>query len=525
MYLLFPGRHHLMTQFQHQYLQHILKEGWKNVKDADGHTLEGMTAPTALLFAVTSSNHSNTRRNPVPFHLRAILLEDFSDDLPIDSFIYGIDDVGTMPDFAAYTLKRIQHDSEGNHKLSPENTLVICSTPVMKLYQALGYRILTAELNSDTQRLLSPQPWDIVSAIANGDEEMAYKHMHESSVKIWLRYKLEAKVKTLFRDHIIGDDGDLTQTRDYNTYVRQMDEIADLKYKDTADYIRTGRIGDIGCAVGSWIKLACEDSRLHESDFYGIEVSRHLYEVCLQRKANGDFKNPFVFFAQKNAVTSLCFEAGSMNTIFTSSLTHEIESYGNRADLLAFIRNRFEELKPGGIWINRDVVGPEDKARIILMKLNKQDGKNEHWDKIIEDPQELAAHLNALSTFSKFLRFAQDFRKKEGDGIQFEITQVGYEDYVKLSYEHATEFLTKKDYTDNWQSEMHERFAFWSFSDWKHAAEEAGFHVVESSHTLCNPWIVENRWKGKATLCVNQQGRFQEVPYPVTTMFLLLEKR
>ena len=61
--------------------------------------------------------------------------------------------------------------------------------------------------------------------------------------------QLGDKVQMLFRDKIISDDGDITTTRDYNTYVRQMDEIALLKYQETSPYIHPGRIGDIGCAV------------------------------------------------------------------------------------------------------------------------------------------------------------------------------------------------------------------------------------------------------------------------------------
>ncbi len=182
--------------------------------------------------------------------------------------------------------------------------------------------------------------------------------MHASSVELWERYRLANKVQLLFRDKMISDDGDITNTRDYNTYVRQMDTIAALKYEETSAYIQPGRIGDIGCAVGSWIRLACNDVRLRESDFYGIEVARHLFDICQQRKHNGEFSNPFVFFSQRNAVTGLVFDRASMNTIHTSSLTHEIESYGSRAELLQFIANRYEELVPGGVWVNRDVVGP-----------------------------------------------------------------------------------------------------------------------------------------------------------------------
>ena len=40
---------------------------------------------------------------------------------------------------------------------------------------------------------------------------------------------------------------------------------------------------------------------------------------------------------------------------------------------------------------------------------------------------------------------------------------------VEVSLRDACEFLSKKDYLDNWQSEMHETFCYWSFRDWRSA--------------------------------------------------------
>src|SRR5690606_19388060 len=154
--------------------------------------------------------------------------------------------------------------------------------------------------------------------------------------------------------------------------------------------------------------------RFRESDFYGIEVARQLFDICQQRKHNGEFKNPFVFFSQRNAVTGLVFDRNSMNTIHTSSLTHEIESYCRRADLLSFIQNRYDELASGGVWVNRDVVGPENKDELVLMKLNASDGRNDDYDKTFSTREELANYLRGLSTLARFKRFVQDFRKKEG---------------------------------------------------------------------------------------------------------------
>lgn len=302
-----------------------------------------------------------------------------------------------------------------------------------------------------------------------------------------------------------------------------MDEIAVLKFQETAPHILSGRIGDIGCAVGSWIKLACDYTRLRESDFYGIEVARHLYDICQQRKHNGEFKNPFVFFSQRNAVTGLVFDKNSMNTIHTSSLTHEIESYGSRADLLSFIKNRYEELAPGGVWINRDVVGPQNKNEMVLMKLNQTDGRNDDFEKTFSTREELARYLTGFSTYGRFLRFVQDFRKHEGYQLKFEKIELNGSHYFKLELKDACEFMSRKDYTDNWQSEMHETFCFWDFDEWTAHLRDVGFSVSEKSKAYTNDWIVKNRLEGKVELFKNSSS-LERIPFPVTNMMVLAVK-
>jgi hypothetical protein len=140
-----------------------------------------------------------------------------------------------------------------------------------------------------------------------------------------------------------------------------------------------------------------------------------------------------VFFSQRNAVTGLVFEAGSMNTIHTSSLTHEIESYGSRNELLQFIQNRYQELTSNGIWINRDVVGLEEKNKTVLMKLNRMDGRNDDYEKNFAQRSELKEYLKDLSTYGRFLRFAEDFRKKEGYQFKFKEQSIDDSLYIELS--------------------------------------------------------------------------------------------
>lgn len=526
MYLLIPGRHQLLTNFQQDYLTRLIESPLNEITDIYGQPVEANSKIEAIIFAVTSANHSNTRRNPLPFYLRAISIEAMSAALSVPVYIYGVDDVGNLDSFAAYTIKRITHESEGLFHCTPQNTLVLCSTPVLKLYEQLGFTILPAELkNIHTWEHHATMPWDLVEHIAHADdwenEAFVKSEMLPAAHRVWQKYKLGQKVKLLFNDTMISSDGDLTETRDYNVYVRQMDEIAELKYKETAAYLQPGRIGDIGCAVGSWMRLVTQDPRLRESDVYGIEVSRQLFEVCKQRKENGEFAHPFVFFAQKNAVTGLVFDKNSMNTIHTSSLTHEIESYGSREDLLQFIRNRYEELVPGGVWVNRDVVGPYNKQQSVYMWLNKEDGSNEEPYQTFTNRDELSQYLQQLSTYARFLRFAKDFRAAEGYRLSYTTVVIEGSNYVQLSLQDAADFLSRKDYTDNWQSEMHETFCFWDFDEWQTELRSAGFTIHSQSYATTNQWVVKNRWEQKAELFTMCDNTLQVMPYPETHMILV----
>lgn len=528
MYLLIPGRHQLITQFQYQYLRQLVQDP-RSARDVNGDPVTLQGNAEAVIFPVTSANHSNTRRNPLPFYLRAIFIEAMADELSAPVYIYGIDDVGTITDFAEYTLKRVAHESDGRFHCTPQNTLVICSTPVLTMYAAMGFTILPAELENMQQwKHHTAMPWDIVQQIAGAADwknDPAIKDkMHAASYKVWSKYNLGEKVKVLFNDAMISSDGDLTTTRDYNVYVRQMDEIALIKYQETAPYVQAGRIGDIGCAVGSWIKLAAGDERFRESDFYGIEVSRHLFEICRQRKENGEFSNPFIFFSQKNAVTGLVFEAASMNTIHTSSLTHEIESYGNRQELLQFIQNRYDELVPGGVWINRDVVAPYNKEQEVLLWLNDEDGDSENIFARFDDRTALSNHLRGLSTYARFLRFSKDFRAKEGYTLSYTKISIDGKKYIRLRLADASEFMSRKDYTDNWESEMHETFCFWDFEEWKEELIKTGFSIHTASAAYRNEWIATNRWKGKVDLFQLVNDKLVPMEYPVSHMLIMAVK-
>ncbi|MNS05096.1 hypothetical protein D3C72_364920 [compost metagenome] len=134
-------------------------------------------------------------------------------------------------------------------------------------------------------------------------------------------------------------------------------------------------------------------------------------------------------------------------------------------------------------------------------------------------------YLDGLSTYGRFLRFAVDFRKKEGYKLEYKEEIINDESYIKLSLSDACEFMSRKDYTDNWESEMHETFTFWSFEDWKSHLEEVGFTVMPTSSAYTNDWIVQNRLIGKCELFEMGGDTLKPMNYPVTNMLMIAEKK
>jgi hypothetical protein len=172
------------------------------------------------------------------------------------------------------------------------------------------------------------------------------------------------------------------------------------------------------------------------------------------------------------------------------------------------------------------VLGPEDRDQIVYLKLRRDDGRDDdpQLEFATEDREGLRQHLLGLSTYGRFCRFARDFRHEEGYELPYRETTIEGEPLVELRLEDAYEFLSKKDYPDNWRSEMHERFCFWSFADWRSAVEEAGFHVHPGSRAFVNEWLVENRYRGKADLLVKTNFGMNPLPFPATHMVLAADK-
>ncbi|MEM6886260.1 MAG: methyltransferase domain-containing protein, partial [Verrucomicrobiota bacterium] len=331
------------------------------------------------------------------------------------------------------------------------------------------------------------------------------------------------RVARLYQDPLTNQEGSLTPSRNYNSYARGMNEIIQMKYNDIRSAIRSGRIADEGCADGALLAEVSID--FPDSDLYGIDISAEFAHRFQERQRSGDFGGAYVHFYQRNLLHPI-FEPESVDTVICNSTLHELWSYGEEEKTIRdYLKEKWNQLRPGGRLIIRDVVGPEAGGQQVILKCNMNDGQADLSPEGSREPEA----LQALSTWARFKVFTEDFlAAKPQRAAQLKGYKVLEDGAVSLSLSLAMEFCTKKDYTDNWSSEMNEEFCFWSYQDWKKVLKETGFHVVETpnqpengSRTYCNDWIIENRYEGKVRL---MNLREEAIRFPATNMVLVAEK-
>ena len=514
-YLLFPGRHILNTAFQERYLTTVLSAPPGSRPDL----VPGVATPPPrpideIVFAVTSSNKSNSRYNPLPLETRAIIVYEFARQwkrqFGIDFRIVGIPHYRPTDRFCELLLKEVAEQTDGAVTPGPADTIVLTSTPaVIAAFQALGYAILPAEYDIAAARHTVDVPTDLVHAIGNR-RPIDDIGLSRSSRTVFADLpEAAARIVKLYNDPILTEQGDLTETRDYGTYTRSMTNVIDIKYRDIKELILPGKIVDDGCADGALIEKIVSD--FPDSDIIGVDLSAEMLARANELKRAGAFGNAFVFFKQQNLTTPVTdAQASTADTIICNSTLHELWSYGRRADSVReYLHGKCRQLRRGGHLVIRDVVGPEDGDRPVVLWCADTDGTNP-IDYGIQPAM-------GQSTWSRFLKFVAEFGPRR---ISYELgSEPGI---VRLTVRDAMEFISKMEYTDNWSSELHEEFCFWSLTDWKREITDAGFFVLPESHAYLNQWRVEHRFAGHVLLR-GESGA--ELPFPVTNMVVAGEKR
>lgn len=514
-YLLLPGRQIVNTRFQEEYLNRILGRDLAALPALIGTAPAGKA--TDIVFAVTSCNKSNSRYNPLPFEIRAILVYEFARRLKADFglhfHIIGIPHYPPTERFAGLVLKELEEQTEGRLALTPANTVVFTSTPALiNEYERLGFAILPGEYERTTGAFTDPIPNAVVQQVGEGALALEEIPLSNSSRVVFRDFPdAVTHLRSLFHDPLLTEEGDLTETRNYTTYTRAMADAVDLKYQEVKPFLRPGKIVDEGCADGALLERVARD--FPDSDLFGVDLSSEMLARAGEAKRAGAFGQSFVFFKQQNLMTPVSdAQARSVDTILCNSTLHELWSYGQGAETVrAYLRGKHKQLRLGGVLVIRDVVGPDDKDGIVLLECSAEDGR------VTDDPAE---DIAALSTWSRFGRFLRDFRPDEP---RPDVQTVMREDRTlfQLPLGLAMEFVAKMTYTDNWLSEMHEAFCFWDFADWTRELTEAGLRVLPGSQAYVNEWRVAHHFQGRVRL-FDFDGTPR--PFPVTNMTLAAEK-
>jgi len=524
------------------YLAEVLDKG---ISDTDTvGEWSGKGAIDHIIIPITSANQHGSRYNPVPLYARLIGLErtlsPFRSKYGVRISYVPVPHFRTTDDFSSHIIKYVQ--AHVNEVVDKDTTVIWTSTKALiDRYSELGYVVLPAEWDFEKNEYKDLPPNEIISPLATISDYMKlpeYDLLSEATKTVWEDMpEIPEHIVRLYTDPLLTEDGSLTEDRNYATYSVGMSHsvLMDVKFGDIKNAVTEGKIVDEGCADGALMVRLAEAFR--DSDIIGIDITGEFISRVEERQRAGEFGGSFMFVYQRNLLQPI-FEPASIDTTICNSTLHELWSYGDQEkSVVGYLREKYRQLAPGGRLVIRDVVGPENKEDIVYMKLSSVDGES-------LDPTDTKALMGAdtstLSTETLFYRFAHDFmhdlretgRRDDSTKLQFETESIDDVTYFKLRRKDAVEFLSRKDYHDNWASEMNEEFAFWDFGEWTEALTSVGFQIVHEdaveptfSKAYVNKWIVENRWQPCATIYKkNVEGKLVEQPYPVTNMVLVGEK-
>jgi len=238
----------------------------------------------------------------------------------------------------------------------------------------------------------------------------------------------------------------------YQSYHDQMDIIVPQKFNQIKKYIKSGIIVDIGCGSGKLTHLIAQ--QFPDSYVYGIDLRKETI-----KDANKKYKLKNLSFMSIN-FNKIKFH---IDTIIFCSVLHEIYSYST--DKENVIENTFKwcfnSLKQDGHLIIRDFIKPEHN---------------------------IMCHL--YDSEQRFKIFVKDFKM-----MKIKYKEIDPNHYL-TDIESIYEYILHKDYTDNWDAEMMEKYGYITAKKLTEYAKKNRFKII---YQKCyhNQWIINNRLKNK----------------------------
>ncbi len=144
-----------------------------------------------------------------------------------------------------------------------------------------------------------------------------------------------------------------------------------------------------------------------------------------------------------------------------------------------------KELREHGVLVVRDFWIPARSPCVIDLPADDGDATS--------DPR-------TCSTAALFERFAREFRcLSSAPGFALEAldgaASAGRRRF-RTTRKFAVEFLLRKDYREDWESEVKEEYTYFTQSDFEARFRALGLRVLAST-PLYNPWILRQRFRGR----------------------------
>ncbi len=291
----------------------------------------------------------------------------------------------------------------------------------------------------------------------------------------------------------------------YESYFAGMDRSMQQKVALTTAYFPTrGQIADMGSGSGrGTYDLACLYDGL---ELIGVDINPVSVEYSCQQYQRQNLRYVVGDIAER------VLPEGSLDGILDSSVLHHVTSFNNYdlGRVFTTLNNQVFQLREGGVIIIRDFVIP-DGPKIVHLDLPTDDGIGE-------------GSVKNVSTAALFEVFARDFRSSVNrDGpvpfVRRDSGRAGFARY-EVALRAAAEFVLRKDYRNDWDAELIEEYTYLSKEQFEAAFRERGLRIV-TSMPLWNPWIVENRFKGKFNISTLDG---EALPFPPTNYLIVGEK-
>ncbi|HEX6739176.1 MAG TPA: class I SAM-dependent methyltransferase, partial [Vicinamibacteria bacterium] len=277
----------------------------------------------------------------------------------------------------------------------------------------------------------------------------------------------------------------------YDRYLRGMDASMKQKVALTAAHLLgVGTVADMGMGSGSG--SAALAALYPGLEVVGVDVNPQMTARARQRH---QAENLAFVCAD---IASACFRPESLDGVFDSSVLHHVTTFSgyDHGAARRCLAVQAAELKPHGVLIVRDFADPGPGEVLLDVPGDDGDGGDE---------------VATCSSAALLLRFAREFRPL-GQGPGFTCLEVppggapaapapraGFRRF-RLARKHAVEFVLRKDYRQDWATEVLEEYTYFTQEQFEEAFTGLGLRILAST-PLRNPWIVRHRFEGRMDMC------------------------